>query len=158
MEVAATLMQSPLDNRFDALMRQGRILPMLYPICIHQEDNGSLGATIPDFPGCFSGADDWRELPRMVQEAIEVHCEGEDFEIPAPSSLDELRDNPDYEGGQWVFIDVDLGALDTRKERINLSVPVYALREIDSYVQARGGSRSGFMVTAALSVARGRSR
>ena len=61
---------------------------MPYPVCVHQDGNGSLGAVIPDFPGCFSGADDWRTLPRMVQEAIKVYCEGEDLEIPAPSSLD----------------------------------------------------------------------
>ncbi len=128
---------------------------MLYPVCVHREASGSLGVTIPDFPGCFSGADDWRDLPRMVQEAIEVHCEGENMETPAPSSLDELRDLPDFEGGEWVFVDVNLDALDTRKERINLSVPAYALREIDAYVKVHGGSRSGFMVTAALSVARG---
>ena len=114
---------------------------MLYPVCVHQDGDGALGAVIPDFPGCFSGADDWQDLPRMVREAVEVHCEGEDLEIPAPSSLDELRDNPDYEGGQWVFVDVDPGALDIRKERINLSVPAYALREIDACVQARGGNR-----------------
>ena len=130
---------------------------MLYPVCVHQDGNGSLGAVILDFPGCFSGADDWRDLPRMVQEAIEVHCEGEDLEIPTPSSLDELRGSPDYEGGQWVFIDFDPSALNTRKERIDLSVP-YALREIDAYLQAHGGNRSGFMVTAALSVARGKLR
>ena len=93
----------------------------------------------------------------MVQEAIEVHCEGEDLEIPTPSSLDELRGSPDYDGGQWVFIDFDPSALNTRKERIDLSVP-YALREIDAYLQAHGGNRSGFMVTAALSVARGELR
>ena len=52
---------------------------MLYPVCVHRGDTGSLGATVPDFPGCFSGADDWRELPRMVREAIEVRCEGEDL-------------------------------------------------------------------------------
>ena len=127
---------------------------MLYPVCVHREASGSLGATIPDFPGCFSGADDWQDLPRMVQEAIEVHCEGENMETPAPSSLDELRDLPDFEGGEWVFVDVNLDALDTRKERINLSVPAYALREIDAYVKVHGGSRSGFMVTAALSAAR----
>ena len=91
----------------------------------------------------------------MFREAIEVHCEGEDLEIPALSSLDELRDNPDYEGDQWVFVDVDPGALDTRKKRINLSVPAYALREIGACVQTHGGNRSGFMVTVALSVARG---
>lgn len=130
---------------------------MLYPVCVHRDVSGSLGATIPDFPGCFSGADDWRDLPRMVREAIEVHCEGEDMEAPAPGSLEELRENPDFEGGEWVFIDVSLDALDTRKERINLSVPVYALREIDAYVRTHGGNRSGFMVTAALSAARGES-
>ena len=131
---------------------------MLFPVYVHQADNGSLGVTIPDFPGCFSGADDWQDLPRNVQEAIEVHCEGEDMEIPVPSQLEELRGNPDYEGGQWVFIDVNLDALDTRKERINLSVPIYALREIDTYVRAQGGNRSGFMVSAALSVVRGEVR
>lgn len=127
---------------------------MLYPVCVHRNASGSLGATIPDFPGCFSGADDWRDLPRMVQEAIEVHREGEGMDIPVPSSLDDLRGNPDFEDGEWVFIDVNPDALDTRKERINLSVPVYALREIDAYVRAHGGSRSGFMVAAALSIAR----
>ena len=63
----------------------------------------------------------------MVQEAIEVHCEGEDLEIPLPSSLEKLRDGAGYEGGQWVFIDIDLNALNTRKERVDLSVPAYAL-------------------------------
>ena len=129
---------------------------MLYPVCVRQDGNGSPGAVTSDFPGCFSSADDWQDLPRMVQEAIEVHCEGEDMEIPTPSSLDELRDSPDCEGGQWIFIDVDPNALNTRKERINLSVPAHSLREIDAYVQARGDNRSGFMVTAALSVARGK--
>ena len=139
-------------------LREWSVEEVLYPVCVHQAESGSLGAVIPDFPGCFSGADDWQDLPRMVQEALEVHCEGEDIEIPAPGSLEELRDDPAYEGGQWVFIDVDLNALKTRKERVNLSVPAYALREIDAYVRAHGGNRSGFMVSAALSVARGELR
>ena len=139
-------------------MSEWRIEEVLYPVCVHQSENGSLGATIPDFPGCFSGADDWQNLPRMVQEAIEVHCEGEDLEIPLPSSLEKLRDGAGYEGGQWVFIDIDLNALNTRKERVDLSVPAYALREIDAYVRTHGGNRSGFMVSAALSVARGELR
>ena len=87
-----------------------------------------------------------------------MHCEGEDLEIPVPSNLEVLRNNSDYEGGQWVFIDVNLDSLDTRKERINLSVPVHALREIDAYVRIHGGNRSGFMVSASLSVARGEVR
>ena len=128
---------------------------MLYPIYVHVGDEGHAhGVTIPDFPGCFSGADDWDDLPRMVQEAIELYCEGEDLEIPSPSSLDDLRQDPEYEGGEWVFIDVDLAKLDTRKERINLSVPVGALKVIDQYAAEQGATRSGFMVKASLAAAR----
>ena len=128
---------------------------MLYPVCAHQDGNGSLGAVILDFPGCFSGADDWRDLPRVVQEAIEVHCEGEDLRMPTPSSLDELCDGPDCEGGKWVFIDVGPNVLNTKGAHQPVPAPAHALRETDAYVQAREDNRSGFMVTAALSVARG---
>ena len=44
----------------------------------------SHGAEVPDFPGCFSAADDWQDLPRRVQEAVEVWCMGEDMDLPAP--------------------------------------------------------------------------
>ena len=128
---------------------------MLYPIYVHVGDEGHAhGVTIPDFPGCFSGADDWDDLPRMVQEAIELYCEGEDLEIPSPSSLDDLRQDPEYEGGEWVFIDVDLAKLDTRQARLPLSVPVGALKVIDQYAAEQGATRSGFMVKASLAAAR----
>ena len=44
-------------------------LNMLYPVRVHQDGDGSLGAVLPDFPGCFSGTDGWQDLPRMVREA-----------------------------------------------------------------------------------------
>ena len=49
---------------------------MLYPVCVHQADGGSLGATIPDFPGCFSGADDGqvRVSPCVAQPASDAHA------------------------------------------------------------------------------------
>ena len=84
---------------------------MLYPVCVHQEGDGPLGATIPDFPGCFSAADDWESLPRMIQEAVEVHCDGEEMQAPTPSSLHDLHGRPDCANGAWMLIDVDIGAL-----------------------------------------------
>ena len=42
---------------------------MPYPVRVHQDGDGSLGAVLPDFPGCFSGTDGWQDLPRMVREA-----------------------------------------------------------------------------------------
>lgn len=127
---------------------------MLYPVCVHRARDGTLGVIIPDFPGVFSAASSWEDLPRMVQEAIEVGCQGEDIEIPAPTPIDDLRGKAAYRGGVWAFIDVDLNALDTRRRRINISVPAYALREIDAHVRARGGTRSGILVDSALQAIR----
>ena len=81
---------------------------MLYPVCVHQDGDGPLGATIPDFPGCFSGADDWSSLPDNVREAVKLYCSDDDVEIPRPSCPDDLRDRPEYAGGTWAFIDVDV--------------------------------------------------
>lgn len=53
---------------------------MLYPVYIHMGDaKHAHGVTVPDFPGCFSAADNWDQLPANIQEAIKVYCEGEDM-------------------------------------------------------------------------------
>lgn len=58
---------------------------MLYPVYVHVgDDTHAHGVTVPDFPGCYSAADNWDELPAKIQEAIEVYCEGEDMDIPRP--------------------------------------------------------------------------
>lgn len=85
---------------------------MLYPVYIHAgDDTHAHGASVPDFPGCFSAADDLDELPAKVQEAVELYCQDADFKIPSPSSLEELVSNPEYTGGAWVMIKVDLARL-----------------------------------------------
>jgi hypothetical protein len=43
----------------------------------------------------------------------------------------------------------------TPKERINISVPVFALREIDEHIIKLGENRSHFLYTTALKVIRG---
>ncbi len=56
---------------------------MLYPVYVHVGDaKHAHGVTVPDFPGCYSAADNWDELPAKIQETIEVYCEGEDMDIP----------------------------------------------------------------------------
>ena len=123
---------------------------MLYPVYVHKGDETRAhGAEVIDFPGCFSAADNWADIPRMVQEAVEVYCEGEDLQVPPPSTIDDRDD-----GGMWIFVDIDLSKLDTRKQRINLSIPTNALQEIDEYASAHGQNRSAFMVQAALRAAR----
>lgn len=124
---------------------------MLYPVYIHLGDeNHAHGVTIPDFPGCFSAADDWDSLPNAIQEAIELYCEGEDMDIPAPSPVEKLIANPDYEGGVWMLIDVDVSRLSTKPMRINISLPENLVQSIDRYAKTHHLTRSGFLAKAAL--------
>jgi predicted RNase H-like HicB family nuclease len=123
---------------------------MLYPVYIHIGDNEHAhGVTIPDFPGCFSAADAWQDLPRMVQEAIELWCEGQDLELPKPSALDKLINDACYIDGVWLLIDVDTAKLETKPVRLNISLPQSLVSEIDSYAKAHGATRSGFLAQAA---------
>ncbi len=128
---------------------------MLFPIYVHPGDNDHAhGVTIPDFPGCFSAADSWDELPAVIQEAVEVHCEGEDAPIPEPTPLEQLMNNPDYEGGVWMLVDIDVARLQGPALRINLTVPAGALRAIDAAAKARKESRSAFLTRAGVLLAR----
>lgn len=123
---------------------------MLYPVYIHLGDKAHAhGVTIPDFPGCFSAADEWQDLPRMAQEAIELWCEGQNMELPKPSALDVLVNDTDYVGGVWLLIDVDISRLDTKPVRLNISMPQSLVSEIDNYAKAHGATRSGFLAQAA---------
>jgi predicted RNase H-like HicB family nuclease len=88
---------------------------MLYPVYLHLgDDTHAHGVTIPDFPGCFSAADSEENLPRMIQEAAELYFEGEETEIPPPTPLEQLKQDPSYEGGIWRLVDIDLTRVSSR--------------------------------------------
>jgi predicted RNase H-like HicB family nuclease len=124
---------------------------MWYPVYVHPGDETHAhGVTVPDFPSCFSAANDWQDLPRMIQEAIEVWCEGQDLaELPGPAPLERLAADPDYQGGVWMLVEVDTGVLETRPVRLNISLPSGLARRIDDYAKARHMTRSGFLADAA---------
>jgi hypothetical protein len=90
----------------------------------------------------------------MSQEAIELHIEGllEDKDaVPMPSSIDEHQSSNEFTGGIWALVDVDLDKLMGPAERINISVPRFALRKIDAAAAKAGMNRSQFLVRTALS-------
>lgn len=127
---------------------------MLYPVYVHHDKGSAYGATVPDFEGCFAAADDFRDLAAAVQEAAEVYFEDEDMEVPEPSDPESFEGEA-FTDGSWSFIDIDTDRLNTKKERVNISVPTYALREIDEHVEAIGDNRSHFLYSTALKVIRG---
>ncbi len=123
---------------------------MLYPVYVHiGDENHAHSVTMPDFPGCFSAADNWQDLPKMTQEAIELWCEGEEKELPKPSPLEALVNHPDYTDGVWLLIDIDVSKLETKSIRLNISLPQGLVAEIDAYAKTHGASRSGFLAQAA---------
>lgn len=122
---------------------------MIYPAYIHKDEHSAYGATLPDFPGCFSAADALEDLPRMIQEAVEVHFEGEDMDVPKPSTLEALAGNPDYTGGTWLLVEIDTARVNPRAVRLNVSLPESLVRRIDDYARAHGATRSGFLAEAA---------
>lgn len=123
---------------------------MLYPVYLHMGDESHAhGITIPDFPGCFSASDSWEELPRMIQEAAETYFEGEEIEIPPPTPIERLANDPAYSGGAWMLVDIDLSRLPSRVRRVNITLPENLLKSIDRFAGSHHMSRSAFLARAA---------
>ncbi|MDD2608211.1 MAG: type II toxin-antitoxin system HicB family antitoxin [Giesbergeria sp.] len=123
---------------------------MLYPVYVHVgNEQQAHGVVFPDFPGCFSAADDWASLPGAIQEAVEAHFHGEPDAVPAPTPLDQLVNSPDYQGGIWLLADIDLSRIETKPVRLNISLPSNLVQQIDAWANARHMTRSGFLAKAA---------
>lgn len=122
---------------------------MIYPAYVHLGDEKHAhGVTLPDFDGCFTAADEYSDIPACVQEAIELHFEGEDFELPAPSDIKELEATGNYEGGVWMLIDIDITKLESRPMRLNVSLPSYVVKKMDNYAAEHHLTRSALIVKA----------
>lgn len=122
---------------------------MLYPIYVHKDADSAYGASFPDFPGCFAGADELQELPAAAQEAVEVHFYGETQPLPHPSAPEKWSDDVQYQGGYWMLVDIDLSRVNAKAVRLNVSLPQSLVARIDAVAQARRLSRSAFLALAA---------
>ena len=129
---------------------------MEFPIAVHKDEGSVYGVTVPDIPGVHSWGDTIDEAIRNAKEAIVGHVStlvelGEDIGFQC-STIEELVHRKAFHGAIWALVDVDLSQLDSKPERINVSLPRFVLRKIDAYVAARHETRSGFLARAALEV------
>ena len=123
---------------------------MIYPAYVHLgDDKHAHGVTLPDFEGCFSAADEYLDIPSCVQEAVELHFEGENFAIPEPSDINVLEATGDYTGGVWMLIDIDVTKLESKPMRLNVSLPSHIVQRMDSFASANHLTRSALIVKAA---------
>jgi predicted RNase H-like HicB family nuclease len=121
---------------------------MKYPIVIHKNMNSDYGVIFPDIPGCFSAGTSIEEAIAMSQEAAECHIEGmllDSEPIPVASSIENHRDNPEYEDGLWALVNIDISKLSLKAKRINITIPERLLTTVDHYARSHGESRSGLL-------------
>jgi len=122
---------------------------MRYPIAIEPgTETTAFGVVVPDLPGCFSAGDTLDEALTGAEEAAAAWIDaaldaGE--AIPAPSSLDVVRHNPDYVGWTFGVITLDPALLDDTIERVNITLPRRVLKRLDALARAAGESRSGYI-------------
>lgn len=122
---------------------------MLYPVYVHKDQDSAYGLTFPDFDGCFSAADDMQDIARMAQEAVEVYFDGEDLDLPEPSSPEQWANDERFEGGYWLLVDIDTSKINSKSVRINISMPEALVKRIDAVAKKQHLSRSAFLAKSA---------
>jgi len=124
---------------------------MRFPMIVYKSEGSGYGGLLPDFPGCYPMGETLDAIAADVQGAVETWMEGEDPAIfPVPSSLEAVQASPEAKGRALILVEVDTAFLESVSERVNITVPRYALAVIDRVAKAQGLSRSAYMVRSAL--------
>ena len=65
----------------------------VYPV-VFEEDEGKIGVSVPDIPGCYSFGDDMKEAIEMAEEAIAmmlVEYENNGETVPIATNISEIK-------------------------------------------------------------------
>ena len=122
-----------------------------YIAVVHKDPKSDFGVSFPDFPGCVTAGSSIDEAKDMAHDALSLHIKGmieDDENIPTPSKLEDIMDDPDYSDAAAILI-VSISEAKPRSVRVNITVPEDMLRKIDTVAKKRGMSRSSFLVHAA---------
>lgn len=132
-----------------------------YPVIVHKDPKSSFGVTIPDLPGCFSAGATLNDALRNVQDAVEVHLQGEDI-APEPSTLDHWARHPDWhealaDAHAIALAPVDLSFMNDVTVRVNITARKSELAIVDRAARQLNMDRSAYLVVSAIEKARGSS-
>jgi len=122
----------------------------VYVATIHEE-NGVIGVSFPDFPGCVATASDLRTAIERGGQALALHVEGmieDGATLPDPRTAEQLRAaEPEWmDGATLALIGVEIPG---KALRVNISLDEGLLARIDKAAASAGQTRSGFLATAA---------
>lgn len=123
---------------------------------VHKEPGSAYGVHFPDVPGCFSAADERTDLLSNAVEALQLHFDDGD-QIPEPSDIEAIREmaTEDISEGA-VLLAVPFIQSTARQVRANISMDAGMMQAIDATAEARGLTRSGFIVDAVRNEIEGR--
>ncbi|ODN40947.1 type II toxin-antitoxin system HicB family antitoxin [Piscirickettsia litoralis] len=84
---------------------------MIYPVVVMKDKTSDYTVAVPDLPGIITAGDSYEDAIEMAKDAIDGHVEclseaGED--IPRGSDLQDHVANPDFTGGVWFLVEVDI--------------------------------------------------
>lgn len=97
------------------------------------DDTHATSVVLPDFPGCFTAVDDEQDLNTAVQEAVELHFEGENFSLPIPLMLSQAQSLQDFDySGAWMWFEIDTDKISTKLHRVNITIPANILSRLDT--------------------------
>jgi predicted RNase H-like HicB family nuclease len=123
---------------------------MEYIAYLHKDKGSDYGVSFPDFPGAITAGSTLEEARRLAREVLALHIAGmreDGEEIPAPSTLDDVRNDPAMKDAVAVLIEAQ--ELD-KTVRINVTARESQIAAIDRLASASGLTRSAFMVRSAL--------
>lgn len=121
---------------------------MYFPAAVFAEEGKAYGVSLPDIPGCNTAGDSLEEALAGVQEAVELALEDAGSK-PRAGRMEDWAADPAFAGAIWAMVNVDMGFLDRRTVRVNVTFPAGTLEEIDRTAKARGLTRSAFLARAA---------
>lgn len=128
---------------------------MKFPLIIMKEQDSDYNAMLPDFPGCFITGRTVDDVLGKVQGCVETWMYDESPELfPIPSPIESVMSSEDAQDATLFLVEVDTGFLDKEVDRIHMSLPRYALKNIDHWAKQFHMTRSAFLVRAATEYAR----
>jgi predicted RNase H-like HicB family nuclease len=110
-----------------------------YFALVHKDADSAFGIEFPDFPGCFSAADDFESILPNAIEALDLYLEGTSA-MPEAAPLEQIRERCERELAAGAFLfPVPVMSRDTAVERVNISLE----RRLQCRHRLRRGARSG---------------
>ncbi len=122
---------------------------VIYVATVEGDQDRGYSAFFPDLPGCVTAAETMFELPSAARDALSLHLQGmaeDGHAFPEPTALEDIKADAEVKEVGRILVDAEV---EDAPVRVNISIGAQFLKRVDVAAEARGMSRSGFLVEAA---------